>query len=148
MQNLREQPNLGRTPSPAGQQLLYYKWILFHCYFKSFTGKKKEKRKERKEKKLEERNCYAKPVKSTTHISLLHSAVSSLSLISFSYSNPLLSLCLLLFFIPRALFYPDQYYWYGSRYLGVQTPQFSTWLQRTFVKSNFSPMPQLQSSVK
>jgi len=50
MQNLREQPNLGRTPSPAGQQLLYYKWILFHCYFKSFTGKKKKKEKKEKKK--------------------------------------------------------------------------------------------------
>lgn len=61
--------------------------FFFIIILKVLQGKRK-----RKKKILEERNCYAKPAKSVTQISLLHSAVSSLSLISLSYSNSLLSL--------------------------------------------------------
>lgn len=65
----------------------------FHCSLKSFTGKKNEKKKNWREK-----IAMQNPVKSITHISLPHSAVSSLSSISFSYllSNPLLSFSFIL----------------------------------------------------
>lgn len=58
--------------------MLCYRWIsFFHFSLKSFTGKN--------EKELEEEITMQNPVKSMTHISLLHSAVSSLSPISFSH---------------------------------------------------------------
>jgi len=81
MQNLREQPNLGRTPSPAGQQLLYYKWILFHCYFKSFTGKKKKK--EKKEKKKNWRKEIAMQNQWSLQLTSLSSILLSLPFLSF-----------------------------------------------------------------